>query len=105
MNSFESLSPREAYAAYMMGSILVDVQENPEFETKSIDVKKLVKLPFSQLNQRFNELPQHRQVVFLSRVGVKSKRAAKFLMENGYQNVATLDGGLAAWEEEGLPVR
>ena len=28
MKTFEQLSPREAYAAYMLGSIMVDVRES-----------------------------------------------------------------------------
>ncbi len=33
------------------------------------------------------------------------KEAAKFLINHGYEDVAIMDGGMAAWEEDGLPVR
>ena len=105
MGTVKQFSPREAYAAYVLGSsILVDVRENAA-NKKTIDVKQLVRLPFGELDQRFGELPANRTVVLVSNIGIKGKQAAKFLLEHGYSDVATLDGGLSAWEEEGLPVK
>ncbi len=101
----QHFSPREAYAAYVMGSILVDVREPQEIAAKSIDVKKVVNLPFSELDKRFNELPSNRPVVFLSRVGNKSKEAAQFLAQHGFDQVASIEGGVSAWEKEGLPLK
>ena len=105
MKTFEQLSPREAYAAYMLGSVMVDVRESVDVTAKAADLKQLIALPFSQLDQRMGELPTNRQVVFVSRIGIKSKQAAEFLIENGFEQVATVQGGLTAWEAEGLPVR
>ncbi len=105
MGTVKQFSPREAYAAYVLGSsILVDVRENAA-STKTIDVKQIVKLPFDELDQRFGELPASRTVVLVSNMGIKGTQAAKFLLEHGYPDVAILDGGLNAWEAEGLPVR
>lgn len=105
MQTFEQLSPREAYAAYMLGSVVVDVRESEDVAAKAADLKQLIALPFSQLDQRLAELPTNRQVVFVSRIGIKSKQAAEFLIKNGYDRVATVQGGLHAWEAEGLPIR
>ncbi|MCY7330233.1 MAG: hypothetical protein LH618_16905, partial [Saprospiraceae bacterium] len=102
---FEQISPREAYAAYMRGSLLVDVRDSAEVAAKAADLKQLLTLPFSELDQRMGELPTNRQVVFVSRVGVKSTEAAKLLAEKGFDKVATIQGGLTAWEAEGLPIR
>jgi rhodanese-related sulfurtransferase len=100
----QEFSPREAYAAYVRGSVLVDVREPQEAGT-SIDVKQVINLPFSELDKRFNELPANRTVVLVSRVGNTSKEAARFLARHGYEQVATVEGGVTAWESEGLPVR
>jgi rhodanese-related sulfurtransferase len=101
----KTFTPREAYAAYMMGSLFVDVRDNLRPETKQIDVNRIIKLPFSELKQRYQELPANRPVVLLSRVGNKGIEAARFLAQQGYQDVAILDGGLDAWVVEGLPVK
>lgn len=101
---FQSFSPREAYAAYMMGSTLVDVRESNDTAT-SVDIGHLLRVPFSELGHRLSEIPNNRTVVLVSNVGIKSKEAARFLLSQGYEDVATVDGGLRAWEEEGLPIR
>ncbi len=105
MKQFEQLSPREAYAAYIRGSLMVDVRDAADVAAKAADLKQLVVLPFGELDQRLGELPTNRQVVFVSRIGIKSEQAAKFLLEKGFGQVATVQGGLTAWEAEGLPIR
>lgn len=105
MNNISRISPREAYAAYIMGSVLVDVRDAKEVAAKSAEVNHLVSLPFAELDRRYTELPVNRPVVVISAAGIKSREAAKFLAEKGYTSVSSLDGGLEAWEEEGLPIR
>jgi rhodanese-related sulfurtransferase len=101
---FDIISPREAYAAYMLGSVLVDVRTSSETEKKAINLKSLKKIPFEELEQRVAELPANRKVVFFSRLGVKGQEAAKILSKYGFEDVAMVDGGFTAWEEAGLPV-
>lgn len=105
MMDLKQLSPREAYAAYMMGGVVVDVRESTEPQLQTPDIKRLVKLPFSELDKRFTELPHNQPVMLVSRVGIKSKEAARFLLTHGFSDVVTIDGGISAWEEEGLPLR
>jgi rhodanese-related sulfurtransferase len=105
MAALKSLTPREAYAAYMLGSVLVDVRDTPSAKAKDADVKQIVKLPFNELNQRYGELPANRPVVIVSGKGNKGTEAAKFLLQNGYSDVSIVEGGMAAWEQEGFPVR
>ena len=105
MMDLKQLSPREAYAAYMMGGVVVDVRESAEPQLQTPDIKRLVRLPFSELGNRFTELPKNQPVMVVSRVGVKSKEAARFLLAHGFSDVVTIDGGISAWEEEGLPLR
>ena len=105
MTNLKSFSPREAYAAYMLGSVFVDVRENVGADAKKVDVRQIITLPFSELDTRFGELPVNRPVVLVSKVGNKGKLAARFLLEHGYTDVAIIDGGMTAWEQEGLPVR
>ena len=105
MNTLKNFSPREAYAAYILGSVLVDVRDKMGANAKQVDVKQIVRLPFSELDQRFSELPTNRPVVLVSGIGNKGKEAAKFLINHRYVDVAIMDGGMAAWEENGLPVR
>lgn len=99
----KNFTPREAYAAYILGSVLVDVRDNAD--SRTLDVNRMFKLPFSELDQRYGELPDNKTVILMSRVGNKGMEAAHFLLQHGYQDVAILDGGLDAWAEEGLPIK
>lgn len=105
MTNVPHYSPREAYAAYMLGSVLVDVRDRDAVARKSVDVGRLVVAPFDELDQHLDELPSDRTVVLVSRLGNTGLEAAKRLLEKGYDNIAIVEGGLSAWEEEGLPVR
>jgi rhodanese-related sulfurtransferase len=103
--AFDIISPRDAYAAYMMGSTLIDVRTSGEVANKAINLKNLKAIPFEELETRLSEIPANRQVIFFSRVGVKGKEAAKILSSSGFGSVAMVDGGVTAWEEYGLPVK
>lgn len=105
MQKLQRISAREAYAAYMRGHLLVDVRDADAIATKTVDVDHLVVLPYSELDQRFSELPTDRPIVLVSRVGNRSNSAAHFLIDHGYSDVAILEGGITEWENEGLPVR
>ena len=105
MTTLKNFSPREAYAAYILGSVFVDVRDNVGTDAKKVDVQRVITLPFSELDKRFEELPSNRPVVVVSNIGNKGKEAARFLLEHGYTDVANVDGGMKAWEQEGLPIR
>ncbi len=101
----KNFTPREAYAAYILGSVMVDVRDNIGPDSKTPGVNRIYRLPFSELDKRFGELPPNKPVILVSRVGNKGKEAATFLLQHGYNDVAIVDGGLDAWVDEGLPVK
>jgi rhodanese-related sulfurtransferase len=106
MTGLQRFTPREAYAKYMLGAVLVDVQEPTEKATiKTVGVRNVLQLPLSELQQRVSELPDNRTVVLVSRAGIRSAEAGRFLLGQGFEDVATIEGGLESWEMEGLPLR
>ncbi|MEZ4919324.1 MAG: rhodanese-like domain-containing protein [Saprospiraceae bacterium] len=102
----KEISPREAYANYMLGnSVFVDVRENDESARQQPDLNKLMHIPLSELEDRASELPADKPVICMSWVGSRSHNAARMLNQKGFHNVKVVDGGIVAWEDEGLPVR
>lgn len=99
------VSPREAYAEYIRGAVLVDVRDREEISAKSLGIKELIAVPLNELGDRLSEIPANRTVMLVSRIGVKGREAAQYLLQHGYSDVALVDGGLTAWETEGLPVK
>lgn len=103
--AIQRFSPREAYAEYIRGGVLVDVRDREEIASKSLGIKQMVTVPLRELSERLLEIPANRTVMLISRVGNKGQEAAHFLADHGYANVALVEGGLTAWESEGLPVK
>jgi hypothetical protein len=44
-------------------------------------------------------------LIILDSVGLRSKDAVIFLQNNGYTNVANLNGGIVDWDKDKLPMK
>lgn len=84
------------------GDQFIDVRERDEYQAAHIPGADLV--PLSEFVDRYREeLDKERRVVVHCRSGARSARVVQFLLQQGYDAV-NVDGGILAWEEEGLPV-
>jgi rhodanese-related sulfurtransferase len=87
------------------GALLVDVRELNEVAQVAFDVPSVVLMPLSELEQRFAELPRDRDLVLVCEVGERSLKATYFLMYQGYERVANMEGGLSKWARKGFPIK
>jgi rhodanese-related sulfurtransferase len=87
------------------GALMVDVRELNEVAQVAFDVPGVVLLPLSELEQRFAELPRDRDLVLVCEVGERSLKATYFLMYQGYERVANMEGGLSKWARKGFPIK
>lgn len=76
--------------------LIIDVREPREFRQGHIPQAQLVPLP--RLLAGPVELPRDRQIVLICRSGRRSAMAAARLLGCGYADIATLQGGMLAWE-------
>lgn len=76
-------------------TVLIDVREPGEFKGGHIQGAK--NIPLSQLDRRLGEIPKDRDLLLYCRSGMRSKSAARILMENGFTRLAHLRGGISAW--------
>src|SRR5436190_5694479 len=86
-------------------AVLIDTRETNEWDAGHLNGARLV--PPSSVAERVPELvPERSQRVLLyCASGNRSARAADALQnELGYENVASIAGGIEAWEQNGLPV-
>jgi rhodanese-related sulfurtransferase len=85
-------------------TVIVDVRDAAEFATGHIRDSK--NIPLNELPQRINELDKFKSksVIVLCQSGVRSSKAAMQLKKAGFNEVFSLNGGLAAWLAQGLPI-
>jgi len=83
-------------------AVLIDVREPEEFARGH--VPSAVSLPQAELANRLNEIPRDRPILTICQSGMRSLRSAQFLRQQGFQQVATILGGTAAWRAAGRPL-
>src|SRR5579884_942210 len=89
----------EELAARAPGALVLDVREPEEY--RHGHVPGAVNLPQGDLASRMDELPQDRPLLVICQGGYRSLRAARFLAQMGFQNVASVRGGTEAWQAAG----
>ena len=85
-----------------LGTILIDVREPVEYA--SGHVPGAVNLPQADLADRLYELPRDHPLLLICQSGYRSLRAAQFLKQMGFEQIASVTGGTAAWIEAGKPL-
>lgn len=83
-------------------ALLVDVRRQSEYDRGHIPGVRLI--PLGELESRYQEIPKDTTVILTCRSGRRSDRAAKFLREQGYDDVHNMIGGILAWEKAGYGI-
>jgi rhodanese-related sulfurtransferase len=81
---------------------VLDVREPAEYVLGH--VPGAVNIPQAELALRLDEIPRERVVAVICHAGYRSLRAAQFLKQVGFDRLASVCGGTAAWEEAGKPL-
>jgi rhodanese-related sulfurtransferase len=95
------LAPERAQQLIADGSKVVDVRGLDEHEAGHIPGDTAI--PFDQLKDRAQELDAGRPVLLYCRSGDRSGAAVQALRASGY-DAYSIEGGLLAWAESGLPL-
>ena len=96
------IAPRSAEALAREGALVVDVREADELVADG-RLEGATHIPLGELSGRAEELPADRTLLLLCRSGVRSALAADALRASGFE-AFNIDGGILAWERDGLPV-
>ena len=92
---------------YIKGQDLWDQITNPDFFV--LDVRKAdeyslghievaASIPLDQLDERRDEIPQDRTIIVIGKDDPEGAEAAEDLIESGYPNVISLEGGMLDWD-------
>jgi rhodanese-related sulfurtransferase len=82
--------------------LLVDIRTPAEIAQGAIP--DAMQLPMHLIPIRINELPKDRDMVLYCRSGARSYQACAYMMQQGYDRVLNLRGGIIAWARHGYPI-
>ena len=88
---------KPAYYEDIVGSYIVDVRIPESYNIKTINGAK--NIPLAQLRERINEIPKDKKVILVCNTGYTSYVASRILIQNGYNNVYSLLGGMQLYKE------
>jgi len=104
-STMKDVTPAEATQLInRQNAVLLDVREPKEFEGGRLP--SALHIPLSQLAGRAAELVKFaaRPVIAYCESGRRSRMAGGALTKAGFKEIYSLEGGLAAWKKDGLPV-
>ena len=76
---------------------LVDCRMPKAYAESHID--GAINIPFTVFENSYHEIPKDKPVVLVCYLGMFSRVGAKLLVENGYQAVYSLVGGMKEWDK------
>lgn len=84
-------------------AILLDVRELDEF--RNVRVEGSLFVPMSQLGVRLQDVPKDRPVLVMCASGSRSQNVTAYLLQQGWEDVGSVAGGIDGWQRLGLPVK
>jgi rhodanese-related sulfurtransferase len=86
--------------------VLLDVRETWEFNTAAVRTLStapafdVLSMPMQEIPQRLAELPTDRPIACLCHHGIRSQHVARYLLQNDFEQVVNIAGGIDAWSAE-----
>ncbi len=96
------ISVSEAYNKYQNGAYVLDVRTQEEWN--DFHAPNTTLIPLDQLPSRLDEIPRDREIVVVCRSGNRSQQGRDILLNTGFQQVTSMQGGLNEWRASGYPV-
>lgn len=97
------ISIDEAHELYQQGVFFLDVRTQEEWDEFHAPNSTLI--PLDQLESRLQEVPDDEPIVVVCRSGNRSQVGRDILLNNGFNQVASMAGGLNAWRSAGYPIQ
>lgn len=104
-DGIEEISTEEMQTLLEMDDVqLLDVITPEEFDEGFIAGAQNIDFESETFNEDIQKLDKTKPVILYCRTGGRSARCAKKMIEAGFVKVYDLDGGISAWEHDGLKV-
>ncbi|MFC7356829.1 rhodanese-like domain-containing protein [Jejudonia soesokkakensis] len=98
------VTPQEMRAALLQDATiqLLDVRTPTEYEASHLKSAQNICVTDSDFIERAEELDKDKPVYVYCKKGGRSAKASKILKELGFTKIYDLNGGITAWDAEGL---
>ena len=95
----QDLTPEE-FKDYLVGDevALVDVREQWEFDI--CQIKDAILIPMDEIDKSYVNLNKDSKIALYCHSGIRSMHVADFLLSQGFESLANLQGGIDAWAQE-----
>lgn len=81
---------------------LIDIRT--EAELRGGVLPQASHLPMHLIPLKMNDFPRDKEIILYCRSGARSYHACRFLMQQGFDNVINLRGGILDWARQGLKI-
>jgi rhodanese-related sulfurtransferase len=100
MSEIKSITPQELKDLLSQdpAPLILDVRDAWEFEICSFP--NSIHIPLIDLHHERDQLPLDRPIVVVCHHGPRGLKAAFILMQNGFDDVVNLTGGIHAWAQQ-----
>jgi len=105
MNLAKQICPTTTMGKIENGALIVDVRKATEVANVAFDVPNFINIRIDEMEERFTEIPNDKEIVMVCLSGERSLKTTYFLMNNGYENVFNMDGGIIKWVSKGFPTK
>lgn len=104
MEAFAALSSAEAVRLMNQGALVLDLRSKEAFDAGHIGDAR--NIPAAELDAQIESLKKWREkpVITYCESGREGAAAARKLAGQGFAKVANLEGGVAAWVRENMPL-
>ena len=83
-------------------AFIVDLRDSEQFQNGHITGS--INIPFLNLSNRTNEIPQDKSVILVCEMGNVSPNAGELLKKEGFEELLILKGGINEWRIQNLPL-
>jgi rhodanese-related sulfurtransferase len=93
------IEPAQVRALVTMGAKITIVDVRRPDETAQGTIPGAVLMPLDNLPATYSSLPKKGKLIVYCRSGHRSAQAVQFLLDHGYKNAVSMNGGYLAWTQ------
>jgi rhodanese-related sulfurtransferase len=96
----QDITPKELKARLDAGEDIDIIDVREDWEVAKGMLAEAVHIPMNDIPDMLDQIPTDKPVVIMCHLGSRSSQVVAFLEAQGYENLMSLDGGIARWSKD-----